>query len=107
MTERLTINKRLIIESFHKIGRDLTLGAVTIDQNTCDGCGYCIKPCPANVIEVVNKKARMIKDLPFCISCGDCVAICPQSSIVIKEFLKFHKHFYYLDRGTPQPPRRF
>ncbi|MGB9736390.1 MAG: indolepyruvate ferredoxin oxidoreductase subunit alpha [bacterium] len=107
MTEQLPFHKRLFIESFNRIGTDVTFGAVEIDQNTCDGCGYCIKPCPANVIEVVNKKARMVEDMPFCIACGDCVAICPHNSIEIKEFLKFHKHFYYLDRGSQEPPRRF
>ena len=107
MSEHLTIKKRIFIESFNKLGRDVTFGVVVIDQSTCDGCGYCIKPCPAHTLEVVNKKARMVEELPFCISCGDCVAICPQHSIEIKEFIKFTKHFYYLDRGSAEPPRKF
>ncbi len=107
MTERITIKQRISIESFKKVGKDVTFGAVVIDQNTCDGCGYCIKPCPANVIEVKNKKAKMVEEMPFCISCGDCVAICPKNSIEIKEFIKFKKHFSYLDRGNSEPPRKF
>ncbi len=107
MTEHITIKKRISIESFNRIGKDVTFGVVVIDRNTCDGCGYCIKPCPAHVLEIVNKKARMVEEMPFCISCGDCVAICPQNSIEIKEFIKFKKHFYYLDRGDVEPPRKF
>lgn len=107
MTEHLTIKKRISIESFNRFGKDVTFGVVVIDQDTCNGCGYCINPCPAHVIEVKDKKAHMVKEMPFCISCGDCVAICPEHSIGIKEFIKFKKHFYYLDRGTPEPPRKF
>ena len=45
--------------------------------------------------------------LPMCMSCGDCVAACPEEAIAITAFIEFHKFFRYLDRGKPEPPRRF
>jgi NAD-dependent dihydropyrimidine dehydrogenase PreA subunit len=107
MSEHIAFKQRIKIESFTRIGKDVDFGAVLIDQKTCDGCGYCIKPCPAHVLEVKDKKARMVEDMPYCIACGDCVAICPQHSISITDFLTFYYHFRYLDRGNAEPPRKF
>ncbi len=107
MTEHLTVKKRIRIESFNKVGKDVTFGVVAIDRNACNGCGYCIKPCPAHVLEVKDKKARMVEDMPYCIACGDCVAICPEDAMEIVSFLQFNFHFKYLDRGKAGPPRKF
>ncbi len=107
MPVRRTLKKRTRVESFSRLGKDVSFGAVRIDREVCDGCGYCLKPCPANVLEIVDKKCRMVETMPFCIACGDCVAICPLDAIVITDFLQFNFHFKYLDRGTAQPPRKF
>ncbi len=107
MPERISLKKRTRIESFSHLGRDVTFGAVRIESETCDGCGFCLKPCPAHALEVIGKKARMVEDMPFCIACGDCVAICPQNAIMITSYLQFNFHFKYLDRGEPRPPRKF
>ena len=107
MPEFLTRADRLRIESFNKLGEDIILGMVEIDQETCSGCGLCVPACAGNAIEMVDKKARMVKELPLCMGCGDCVAICPDKSITVTRFLEFKRAFRYLDRGRPEPPRRF
>ncbi len=107
MTQYLTFREKFKIESFLKIGEDVELGEVEIDGEKCSGCGYCIRACAASAIELVNKTARMVEDLPFCISCGDCVAICPENAIKLTRFIDFKKAFRYLDRGEPLWPRKF
>jgi heterodisulfide reductase subunit A-like polyferredoxin len=107
MTEHLRIRDRLRIESFNRLGEDVVLGAVEIDPAKCTGCGLCVKACAAGTLEIVDKKARMNKDLPICHSCADCVAICAQGAISMKQFLQLKLYFRYLDRGKPEPPRKF
>jgi ferredoxin len=107
MPEYLTRKDRRKIESYNKIGQDILLGAVRIDQEKCTGCGLCVGACAAGALKLVDKKARMDEVLPACMSCGDCVAICPEDAIELVEFIQFKHHFRYIDRGKPEPPRRF
>ncbi len=107
MPEYLTWKDRRKIESFYKLGEDLNLGVVAIDQDSCSGCGLCVPVCVGRAIEMVDKKARMVTDFPLCMSCGDCVAICPENSVKLIKFFELKRSFRYLDRGKPEPPRRF
>lgn len=95
------------VESFLRIGEDVVLGKVEIRQDACTGCGFCVQACPANSLEVVEKKARMLLDQPLCMSCGDCAALCPEEAIELTAFIQFRHAFRYLDRGEPEKPRRF
>ena len=95
------------MESFQRIGEDVTLGRVQVAGDKCNGCSFCVQACPANSLELEDKKARMVEADPLCMSCGDCVAICPEDAIELIEFIQFKHYFRYLDRGTPEEPRRF
>jgi len=106
MPEFLTRKDKKKIENFLKIGEDVLLGKVEIDQDKCNGCGFCSKACAAAALEVVDKKCRLVLDLPFCMGCGDCVAICPKDAIELTNFIEFKHAFRYLDRGKPEPPRK-
>jgi len=103
----MTRKDRRKIESFHGVGTDVILGKVIIDQDKCKGCGFCTEACAAAALEVVDKKCRMVQDLPFCMSCGDCVAICSEDAVELVDFIEFKRAFRYLDRGEPEPPRKF
>ncbi len=107
MTEFLTKKERKRVESFLKIGEDVILGSVKIDHDLCKGCKFCAKSCPAAVLEIIEKKCRMVEILPMCMSCGCCVAICPENAINMVSFIEFKYFFRYLDRGTPELPRQF
>ena len=48
-------------------------------DNTCSGCGLCMKACPAEAVEVENRKAEI--DPAFCLVCHECSVICPKSAI--------------------------
>ncbi len=107
MPQFITRKDRKSIESFLKLGTDMTMGAVLIDQDKCNGCKICTFACAASCLEVVDKKCRMVTDLPVCISCGDCVAICPNEAIQITDYIMFNRFFKYIDRGKPEMPRKF
>lgn len=57
---------------------------IIIDKNKCIGCKKCINDCPANNMELVNKKAEIFSN--NCLMCGHCVAVCPKVSIYISGF---------------------
>jgi ferredoxin len=51
-------------------------------QEKCNNCGMCVKVCPHQVFEIIEKKVRMTgKD--FCMECGACRRNCPQQAIFL------------------------
>ncbi len=50
-----------------------------IDVFKCDGCGACVKRCPAHVMGLIKNKAALLVDL--CEECGICVEACPIHAI--------------------------
>ena len=57
---------------------------ITIDENLCNGCGECVVACAEGAIELVNGKAKLVKQ-QFCDGFGDCVGECPQGALFIDE----------------------
>lgn len=53
---------------------------LTLDIDTCIGCGNCHVVCPHRVFEMVDKKAA-IQDLDGCMECGACAQNCPVAAI--------------------------
>jgi 2-oxoglutarate ferredoxin oxidoreductase subunit delta len=64
-------------------------GTVTINKNWCKGCGYCVKYCPTNVLELskgYNAKGYHppeVKSAEDCRNCGYCELICPEFAIFV------------------------
>ena len=50
-------------------------------DETCDGCGLCLKLCPTRSIQIINRKPRWFKT---CEQCMRCVNYCPQKAIFQK-----------------------
>lgn len=57
------------------------MATLNIDSTKCIGCGLCVKACPFNGMEVVNKKARA---LSTCTVCGACVERCKFDAITLE-----------------------
>lgn len=52
-------------------------------DDSCVGCGICVKDCIAQRIVIENKKAHVTGP---CLECGHCVAICPRNAVSIPEY---------------------
>jgi len=57
---------------------------VEIDEEKCIGCGLCATACHESAIQMVEGKARLIKD-DYCDGLGDCLPACPAEAIRIVE----------------------
>jgi Fe-S-cluster-containing hydrogenase component 2 len=55
---------------------------VKIDEKKCNGCGLCIPACAEGAIQVIDGKARLVKDI-YCDGLGACLGKCPQDAITI------------------------
>ncbi len=51
-------------------------------EKKCIGCGECVRSCPAETMELVNKKAVIHREK--CIKCYCCQELCPQKAVVVK-----------------------
>ena len=57
---------------------------VRIDQELCNGCGLCVTPCAEGAIEIIDGKARVMRD-ELCDGAGFCLAVCPTGALSIQE----------------------
>jgi len=55
---------------------------VDITSNECVWCGACLKRCPVDALELVDKKINVLEKR--CIGCGLCVSACPKDVLVLK-----------------------
>jgi coenzyme F420-reducing hydrogenase delta subunit/NAD-dependent dihydropyrimidine dehydrogenase PreA subunit len=61
-------------------------------EENCDGCAYCIDPCPTDSLTLLEYKQRgSIKKVAesndiTCIGCGLCMSTCPKKGIFVKHF---------------------
>ncbi len=58
---------------------------VSIDREKCEGCGACVDPCPARLLEMVDGKADVTGDPAECMGCFSCVEICPSGAASVQE----------------------
>jgi NAD-dependent dihydropyrimidine dehydrogenase PreA subunit len=56
---------------------------VRIDQELCNGCGLCVTPCAEGAIELIDGKARVIRE-ELCDGAGFCLAVCPTGALSVE-----------------------
>lgn len=60
---------------------------VEFSAKLCKGCGYCIKFCPKQIIQMGNVRSAkgyfnpVIEDMSQCIGCLACATVCPEGAI--------------------------
>lgn len=57
---------------------------IKIDEEKCDGCGICVTACHENAIEIIDGKAKLLRD-DYCDGLGDCLPACPVNAIAFEE----------------------
>lgn len=57
---------------------------VEIDEELCDGCGLCVPACAEGALQIIDGKAKLVKDI-YCDGLGACLGKCPQDAITIIE----------------------
>ena len=57
---------------------------IQIDEEKCNGCGACAAACHEGAIELVNGKAKLLRD-DYCDALGDCLPSCPTGAITFTE----------------------
>ena len=57
---------------------------VKIDEDKCTGCGECIVNCPEGALQIIDGKARLVKE-SYCDGLGACLGECPEGAIIIEE----------------------
>lgn len=62
-------------------------------EEKCDGCAYCVDPCPFNAITLVEyqdekgqTKKRVVIEETLCKGCGTCQATCPKDAVFVWHF---------------------
>jgi 2-oxoglutarate ferredoxin oxidoreductase subunit delta len=65
-------------------------GRVVINKNWCKGCGYCVKYCPTDALEMskeYNAKGYhppKVTASDNCRDCKFCEIVCPEFAIFVK-----------------------
>ena len=66
-------------------------GKVSIIEDRCKGCSFCVEYCPRDVLEMsehFNKKGYhlpYVKNPEDCVNCNFCEVICPEFAIYVKK----------------------
>jgi uncharacterized Fe-S center protein len=52
---------------------------MSVESDSCIGCGSCVEVCPEGAISLDQGKACITKE--DCIGCGECMTVCPEKAI--------------------------
>ncbi len=57
---------------------------IQIDEDLCNGCGVCANACHEGAIQMIDGKAKLIRD-DYCDGLGNCLPVCPAGAITFVE----------------------
>ena len=61
----------------------VTRQIVHIDEALCNGCGVCVSPCAEGAIEIVDGKAKVVRE-ELCDGAGFCLGVCPTGALTVE-----------------------
>jgi NAD-dependent dihydropyrimidine dehydrogenase PreA subunit len=62
----------------------VTRQIVRIDEALCTGCGVCVSPCAEGAIQIIDGKARVIRE-ELCDGAGFCLGVCPTGALTVED----------------------
>ena len=83
---------------------------ITIDEQRCKGCGYCVEFCPLNCLEISDKASQsgyyqpIVVEAERCNACGVCVKMCPHWAIEVKSHADGKNKVIGPPRSILEPP---
>ena len=77
--------------------------SIDIDKNRCNGCGICVRVCPARAFTIIKEKAELTGSCTF--ACDHCAAACPQTAITVEFPEKEPFKFTSFNAGKPPENR--
>ena len=118
--EWMSLRDRFTIPDYYRTDPEGGGGEVAILEERCDGCGLCVRICPADTLVLkprskpIRKGKRRITqvmamaDEPECVACGDCAGICPNEACHVSKPVKFeYSMFKTINKGPVSLPRLF
>jgi NAD-dependent dihydropyrimidine dehydrogenase PreA subunit len=57
---------------------------IQINEDKCDGCGFCVPSCAEGAIQIIDGKAKLVAD-KYCDGLGACLGECPRGALTIVE----------------------
>lgn len=57
---------------------------IRIEEDKCNGCGLCVPNCAEGAIQIIDGKAKLVKD-SYCDGLGACLGHCPMDALHIIE----------------------
>ncbi len=57
---------------------------VHIDEEKCNGCGFCVPSCAEGALQIIGDKVRIVSET-YCDGLGACLGECPEGAIAIEE----------------------
>ena len=64
--------------------RMATRQIIRIDEEKCTGCGHCIVACAEGALEIIDGKAKLIREI-YCDGLGACLGDCPEGALTLEE----------------------
>ena len=74
-----------LVKKILKKGLYILMRSKPVPDESCTGCGHCVRGCPAKAIELVDKKAKI--DRRKCVRCFCCQEFCPTGAMKVKRSL--------------------
>ena len=61
------------------------MAKVTVNEETCIGCGACVEVCPQGVMVMGDDGKAKVQNESSCIVCRACESACPVDAIKVEE----------------------